>query len=172
MSSQQLGLFSEEPVVQIVRSKRRRKTIAASQRDGVLTIVVPEHISKREERHWTREMLASVSRHQRTNDEQLFEAAEVLAARYKLPMAGTVKWIPNQRSRWAYCDIEKEEIGICEKIKTFPQWVGDYVIVHELAHLIEPLHNKDFWRLVNRYPKAQRARGYLDAKSEDTRANL
>ena len=42
-----------------------------------------------------------------------------------------------------------------------PQWVVDYVLVHELAHLLEPGHDANFWAWVDRYPQAERAKGYL-----------
>ena len=44
-------------------------------------------------------------------------------------------------------------------------WVLDYVIVHELAHLREAGHGPRFQALVDRYPRAERARGFLIAKS-------
>ena len=49
-------------------------------------------------------------------------------------------------------------------LSTFPGWVLDYVIVHELAHLEVPGHGPAFWQIVSRYPLTERARGFLIAK--------
>jgi predicted metal-dependent hydrolase len=70
-------------------------------------------------------------------------------------------------SRWGSCTPATGDIRLSDRLARFPTWVLDYVIVHELAHLVVPDHSADFWKLVARYPKAERARGYLIAKSGD-----
>ena len=46
-----------------------------------------------------------------------------------------------------------------------PLWVVDFVIVHELAHLVHPYHDAAFHTLVARYPKTERAEGFLEEVS-------
>jgi predicted metal-dependent hydrolase len=70
-------------------------------------------------------------------------------------------------SRWGSCTPSTGTIRISTRIAAFPDWVIDYVIVHELAHLHVPGHGADFWSLVQRYPRSERAIGYLMAKSGD-----
>jgi hypothetical protein len=43
-----------------------------------------------------------------------------------------------------------------------PQWVIDYVLLHELAHLLVAGHNAAFWRLLEAYPETQRAKAFLE----------
>jgi len=60
---------------------------------------------------------------------------------------------------------EDGSIRVSERLRSVPSWVLDYVLVHELAHLRVPGHDAAFWSLVTRYPRAERARGYLDGLS-------
>ncbi len=53
-------------------------------------------------------------------------------------------------------------IRLSHRLQAMPSWVVDYVLVHELAHLVEPSHSAAFWRLVDGYPHSERARGFLE----------
>ncbi len=123
-----------------------------------------------DEEHWVAEMLRRAQRRETTDSIDIDGRARALALRHGLPMPSRASWSENQRWRWGSCTPEDATIRISSRVAGFPQWVLDYVIVHELAHLRVSAHNERFWSLVNRYPKAERARGYLIAKSEDMEA--
>lgn len=74
-----------------------------------------------------------------------------------------VKWVSNQNKRHGSCTPSTATIRISDRLATMPDWVLDYVLVHELAHLVQANHSPAFWKLVDRYPLTERARGYLIA---------
>ena len=159
---------SLEPfVVEVTRSKKRRKTVGAQLVGGVLRIALPSWMSKAEEAHWIREMSGRFQRKMSADRLRLDDRATTLARRYDLPRPGTIRWADDMRSRWGSCTPSQRTIRISTRLAPFPDWVIDYVIVHELAHLEVIGHTDDFWQLVYRYPKAERAIGYLIAKSGD-----
>jgi predicted metal-dependent hydrolase len=151
--------------VEVVRSRRRRKTVQASKRDGVLRVSIPASMTKAEEEKWVREMVRRVDRRDRAQKPSDLQArASALALRYDLPVPAEVKWVDNQNSRWASCTPLDGTIRLSARAAGFPAWVIDYLLVHEVAHLAESGHGPRFWALVNRYPKSERARGFLIAK--------
>lgn len=156
-----------EPIVEVRRSKRRRRTVTAYREAGKVVVCMPGGFSRAEEERWIGTMLdrleASDAR-RRPSDERLLSRAQELSNRYldgrAEPVA--VRWSGNQHSRWASCTPTDGTIRVSDRLKGVPPWVLDYVLVHELAHLLIADHSPEFWTIVDRYPRSQRARGFLD----------
>lgn len=152
------------------RSARRRRTVSAYRDGERVVVLIPDRFSRAEEREWVDRMLARLARRTgvRESDEALLARAHRLMERY-LPeyevTPASVRWVSNQRSRWGSCTPEDATIRISHRVQSMPDWVIDYVLLHELVHLIVPSHGSYFWALVGRYPKAERARGYLEGVS-------
>jgi len=155
--------------VKIIRSKKRKKTVSARQVDGQFVVRAPaamsdaelrpiiENLKKRWQRRQAKEQL---------DDELLQRRAQALNRQYfkgKLTWT-SIKWVTNQnKSRIGSCTPSNGTIRISHRLASMPPFVRDYVIVHELAHLVEANHGPKFWKLVNQYPRTERARGYLMA---------
>lgn len=158
------------PEVEVRRSDRRHRTVSARLRDGKLVVYLPARMSRAEEEHWVQTMLerfkARNLRSKLNSDGDLQRRAMELNRLY---FGGHLKWsslkyVTNQNSRYGSCSPADSTIRISSALAEMPRWVRDYVLVHELAHLVEANHSKEFWALVNRYPLTERARGYLMAK--------
>ncbi|NND02113.1 MAG: M48 family metallopeptidase [Acidimicrobiia bacterium] len=152
--------------VVVRRSARRKKTVQARMVDGVLEVAIPGHMSEAEEEHWVNVMEQRFERQRSTETVDLPGRTKALSKRYDLPMPSSVIWSERQRTLWGSCTPASGRIRIATRVAGYPDWVLDYVLLHELAHLVVPNHSDSFWDLVNRYPKAAQARGYLEAKSD------
>jgi len=75
----------------------------------------------------------------------------------------SIKFVSNQNTNFGSCTIKTRSIRISDRLAKTPRWVQDYVIIHELAHILYPNHSRKFWEKVNQYKYAERARGYLIA---------
>ena len=156
--------------VEVRRSSRRRRTVSAY-REGERTIVLlPARLSAAEEQQWVATMLERLEaqeRRSKPSDDELWVRAQRLSSRYldgkALPRS--VRWVSNQRSRWGSCTIQDGSIRLSDRLQGMPEWVVDYVLLHELAHLLEPSHGRKFWKLLEAYPEVERARGFLDGWS-------
>jgi len=135
-----------------------------------MLVYLPTGLTPDEEQHWVERMRARLekSRARRTlnSDEALERRAEELNKEYfggELTVA-SIRFVTNQNHRFGSCTPSTRAIRISHRLAEMPTWVLDYVIVHELAHLLQPNHSPRFWRLVNRYKLTERARGFLMAK--------
>jgi predicted metal-dependent hydrolase len=169
MSGAEETLTIAGETITVVRSAQRQKTISMELRDGRYLLRAPARLSEAEVRGLAERLLhrhAARRRRQELNgDDALRQRAEEMNARYfegRLRLA-SIGYVTNQRGLYGSCTPARTTIRISDQVATLPEWVRDYVIMHELAHLVEPNHGPRFWRLVNRYPLTERARGYLMA---------
>jgi len=158
------------PKVEVRRSPRRRRTISAYREGDTIVVLIPAAMSKKAEQEWVTTMVERLERQERRRrppDEELLARARDLSDRYLGGLAEpeSVRWVDNQSSRWGSCTPGDRTIRISSRLKGMPLWVLDYVLLHEITHLLEPSHGEQFWAWVNAYPKAERAKGYLEGWS-------
>ncbi|MFJ4869374.1 M48 family metallopeptidase [Streptomyces sp. NPDC088757] len=153
--------------VEVRRSARRSRTVSAY-REGDRTIVlIPARMSEAEERRWVGVMLDKLAAKENRSvlgDRELTERARRLSDQYFDGRArpGSVRWVTNQNTRWGSCTPSEGSIRLSHRLQGMPEYVVDYVLLHELAHLLVPGHGPRFWRLLEAYPRTERARGYLE----------
>jgi predicted metal-dependent hydrolase len=169
-----LATVETEPRVEVRRSMRRRRTVSAYREGDTVVVLLPGRMSRADEDHWVATMLRRLDaqeRRRQPTDEDLQRRAEALSARYLGGNArpATVRWVTNQNARWGSCTPSDAAIRLTTRLRGMPEWVVDYVLLHELAHLLIPGHGQWFWALLEAYPHTERARGYLEGFAAATR---
>jgi predicted metal-dependent hydrolase len=154
------------PEVEVRRSRRRRRTVSAYRDGDKIVVLIPASLTRAQEAEWVDTMVAKIARREKRSqrsDEQLMRRARELSDTYLggIAQPDSVRWVANQNSRWGSCTPGDRSIRLSIRLQGMPAWVVDYVLVHELAHLIEHGHDAKFWAWVDRYPKAERAKGFL-----------
>jgi predicted metal-dependent hydrolase len=155
------------PEVEVRRSGRRRRTVSAYRDGERIVVLIPAYFSRAEERRWVAAMverLRAQENRRKAPSRDLVRRAEELSRQYLDGRARplSIRWVDNQQGRWGSCTPLDGTIRISSRLRGMPGWVVDYVLLHELAHLLEPSHNVRFWGLLEPYPKLERARGYLE----------
>jgi predicted metal-dependent hydrolase len=164
---------TSSPRVEVRRSSRRTRTVTAYRERDTIVVLIPQRMSRVDERTFVKDMVEKVlAREARASaprgDDALASRARELAAIYlapaldHVPEPTAVSWVTNQQQRWGSCTPSTGVIRLSHRLQPLPAWVVDYVLLHELAHLVEPTHSERFWNLVGRYPAAEKAKGYLE----------
>ena len=153
--------------VEVRRSARRVRTVTAFREDGHTVVAIPSRFTRTQEREWVRRMvtrLASQELRRKPSDAKLQARATDLSRRFLGGRAqpSSIAWSAHQGRRWGSCSLADGTIRISTRLQGMPGWVLDYVILHELSHLLHGGHGPEFWQLLEAYPRTERARGFLD----------
>ena len=162
--------------VEVRRSNRRKRSVAAFRDGGRTIIVVPDRMPAAEAvKHalTLNERLQRKKRQPMLSEEQLMQRARELSQRYLpgTPLPSSIRWSNQQNRLWASCTSVDGSIRLSDRIMRMPEYVVDCVIVHELAHLLVAHHGPQFDLLLSRYPDRERATSFLDGV-EFAKANM
>lgn len=138
---------------------------------GKLVALVPQRLTRAQEAELLPPLVERFLRREasvgsRLGDEQLRARAEGLYRRYLEAAGGPLRevqisWVSNQHHRWGSCSSAAGQIRLSDRLRTVPGWVLDYVLLHELAHLLQPNHSPAFHALLAGYPRLAEAKAFL-----------
>ena len=164
------GVVGEQPPIrprleiELRRGTPRRRRVEGVLRGETLVVSYPPRMSKADVMPIANELRERMERRLTRERIDLAARARKLARLYGMPRPRRVEWSDRQLGRWGSCTPSEGSIRISSRLGDFPDWVLDYVLVHELAHLVHADHSPAFHAVVARYPKAERAIGFLIAK--------
>lgn len=187
------------PPVEVVRSAARRRTTSASVRGGRIVVRVPAHLTAAAETAAVDDLLrrlhdralapppvtplprrvaARWTRHGTgpRGDQLLVERADAVAGQWLAAErvgAASVDWSHRMFTRWASCTIPPGRIRISHRVADAPDQVLDVLLLHELAHIVQPGHGLAFKQLVARHPGTADVDAWLARRThEELRAAL
>ncbi len=156
----------DRPEVEIRASTRRTKTGNAHWSGSRIIVQIPARMRGRVRDQFVDDLVERLmSQRPGTlgHDAALQERAVTLAELYNDGVEpASVRWVNNQRQRWASCSPATKEIRVSSRLRQCPDWVIDAVLVHELAHLQEIDHSTAFYAISDRHPRQRECALFLE----------
>jgi predicted metal-dependent hydrolase len=167
------GADDEAPRVEVIRSARRRRTVSAHREGDRIVVSVPARMSRADEARYVEELVGRVLAGESRlvpSDDQLLRRATELSQTYLGGRArpASVRWVDTMKSRWGSCTPLDRSIRLSRRLSGMPEYVVDYVLLHELVHLLVPGHGPKFWAELAGYPRLERAKGFLEGVTAAT----
>jgi len=160
-----------EPLtVEMIRDGRLRSRIHWEWRGDRLRIRAPKALPQRRLDQLVAEFVEEAQRRRARVRVRADSELTALAERINREVFGgefswhSIRWVSNMHKRLGSCTIggaTDGDIRISNRVRDWPTWVVEYVVAHELVHRRVPNHSQEFWAYLNRYPKAERARGFI-----------
>jgi predicted metal-dependent hydrolase len=161
----------DDPIeVEVLRDARLRSRLHWEWSGSRVRIRAPRGIGQQElERHVT-EIVAEVKRRRAQVRTRADSELEAMARRLNDHYFGgelqwhSIRWVSNMQKRLGSCTNggpTDGDIRISERLRGWPEWVVAYVVAHELVHRKVPNHGPEFWAILGRYPRTERARGFI-----------
>lgn len=161
-------------IIHVTKKKIKNMYLRVREADGSVEINVPVHLKDSDiisfvesKRKWIEEATKRVDERQRSqNDKPVLAPFQEREMRYELKQkleALIRKWEPimkvksngftikKMKTRWGSCNVNNHHLNFNFALARVPDECLEYVVVHELTHLLEPSHNDRFWGLMELY---------------------
>jgi predicted metal-dependent hydrolase len=169
-----------------VRHPRARRYVIRVQPDGTVRVTVPRWGSKRQAQDFAHQQREWIERQRRRMEDRCNQARFEFPPETAALRSRAAKELPeelrrlaalngltvsrvsvrNQRWRWGSCS-RQGHICLNWRLVLMPDFVREYVLIHELMHLKRLDHSPAFWRLVMAaYPRCVEARKWLRAHND------
>ena len=153
--------------VKVIRNSRRRRSISAYREHGSIIIQVPARLSNSKIQEVIPEMVEKIlsrEAREKLSDKELLNRAnhllDIYLPEFKVRPA-SVTW-RQMNERWGSCTTVDRTIRISDRLSGAPQYVLDYLLVHELIHLEIADHGQAFTELLSRFTDSERANSFLE----------
>lgn len=116
-------------------------------------------------KEWRRENQSLDKAEVERQKRQLKKEVERLVAKWEPVMGVRVSGITirQMKTRWGSCNVKTHHININLALLRKPPECLEYVVVHEMTHILEASHNQVFWGYMTEfYPDWKRVRKYLN----------
>lgn len=189
----QIWIQVKEEKIRVEKKKIKNLYLRISPADGEIRISAPERMAIKhiedfvlEKWDWireTREKLEKARSAKEKGDRPLTaeeEKAQKEACKKKLleTLPGVIQkcesvtglhaleWkLRDMKTRWGSCNIQKKRIWLNIQLGAYSQECLEYVVTHELVHLLVPGHGKEFWAYMDRFfPEWKRVRKELNGR--------
>ena len=160
--------------IEVTRKRIKNMYLRVKDTDGTLSVSAPYGMSDTEIRKFVESKSDWIERtmQEMTIARQLKEQEPVLAPfmerEIRLELKKQLqrlidKWEPvmgvksagftikKMKTRWGSCNVKSHHLNFNLLLAKVPPECAEYVVVHELTHLLEPSHNARFWSLMEYY---------------------
>lgn len=182
MKERKYQLQIEELVVEVTKKKMKNLYIRVKSPEGIVCVSAPHQVSDAQIRNFVLKRIDWIRKNQQkcvdqehspmesdllTPDQEKF-FRELLK---KDALAYIKKWQPiinvnvtgltirKMKTRWGSCNVRTGHVNLNLELAFRKDEQLEYVVIHEMCHLLEASHNQRFWNYVERYcPEWKRIR--------------
>jgi predicted metal-dependent hydrolase len=169
--TREISIGNETLILEVVVDPRLRTMARWALNGKTVRLRIPRGTSRKDVERLISDIIPRIAQQRKRTahqtDRDLMARAQTLNLQYfngELSW-NSIRWVNNMKLRLGSCTTggaTDGDIRISERIRSWPQYVVDYILAHEICHRKYPNHSSEFWQYLARYPFTEKALGFID----------